>query len=257
MGATMLVPDARIASSKKVQKPSDSAMVIGKDILELISGGMYIDPLAMIREYIQNAVDAIDEARKNRKYRSKSKSPQIKLSIDRRKENRSIRITDNGIGISSAKFKQAMLSVGASQKVDTDARGFRGVGRFAGLSYCRELIFRTSAAGEKTVSEIRWNGIQFKRLVNDPNYTGDLKSFLNDITNVYSEDAAKKSDHFFEVELRGVVRYKNDKLLNEEELRDYLAQHAPVPFSPDFKYAEKIKTFLISYLKVKLSNYLI
>ncbi|NKB32616.1 MAG: hypothetical protein GKR91_05910 [Pseudomonadales bacterium] len=229
-----------IASSKKTQKPSQAAMIIGKDILELISGGMYIDPMSMVREYIQNAVDAIDEAAKKRKY--KNKTPEIRVSIDH--NERSLAIRDNGIGLSGDKFARSMLSVGASQKIDTDARGFRGVGRFAGLTYCRELIFRSSAPGEKSVSEIRWDGVKFKRLVSDRNYSGDLKNFLKDIAELSSEDSAKSSDHFFEVELKGILRYKNDQLLNENELYNYLSQHAPVPFSPEFSYGKEIEDYL-------------
>ena len=43
----------------KWSKPSEQ-IFIGKDILELLSTSMYIDPLTMYREYIQNAADAHD-----------------------------------------------------------------------------------------------------------------------------------------------------------------------------------------------------
>ena len=37
-------------------------MVIGKYTLESLTNGMYSSPLDLYREYIQNAVDSIDEA---------------------------------------------------------------------------------------------------------------------------------------------------------------------------------------------------
>ena len=40
-----------------------SEIVIGKDILELLSSSMYVDPMTIYREYVQNAADSIDEAR--------------------------------------------------------------------------------------------------------------------------------------------------------------------------------------------------
>ena len=43
---------------------SDQPIIVGKDILEVLSNAMYVDPLAIYREYIQNAADAIDEARR-------------------------------------------------------------------------------------------------------------------------------------------------------------------------------------------------
>ena len=60
-----------------------------------------------------------------------------------------------------------MLSFGASEKRGTKARGFRGVGRFAGLGYCQHLVFRTKVASETVVSEIEWDGRILKRLLSD------------------------------------------------------------------------------------------
>ena len=37
-------------------------VIVGKDLLELLSSTMYVDPLTIYREFIQNATDAIDKA---------------------------------------------------------------------------------------------------------------------------------------------------------------------------------------------------
>jgi len=50
--------------------------------------------------------------------------------------------------------------------------------------------------------------------------------------------------HFFEVELRNVVRHRDDRLLNALEVSNYLAQVAPVPFHPEFSLGPKISDFL-------------
>ena len=47
-------------SAKRHQLPE---IVIGKDVLELVSSAMYVDPMTVYREYIQNAADAVDAAR--------------------------------------------------------------------------------------------------------------------------------------------------------------------------------------------------
>ena len=39
-------------------------ITIGPDILELLTSAMYVDPITIYREYMQNAADAVDEARK-------------------------------------------------------------------------------------------------------------------------------------------------------------------------------------------------
>ena len=38
----------------------DGNVIVGKDILELLSSSMYLDPITIYREYVQNSADAID-----------------------------------------------------------------------------------------------------------------------------------------------------------------------------------------------------
>ena len=44
----------------------DHDIQIGKDILELVTSAMYISPLTIYREYIQNSSDAIELAQKQK-----------------------------------------------------------------------------------------------------------------------------------------------------------------------------------------------
>ena len=36
---------------------------IGKDVIEIITSGMYVSPITIYREYIQNSADSIDQAK--------------------------------------------------------------------------------------------------------------------------------------------------------------------------------------------------
>jgi molecular chaperone HtpG len=47
--------------------------------------------------------------------------------------------------------------------------------------------------------------------------------------------------------MRNVFRYKNDPLLNEVLLEHYLAQVAPVPFSPSFSFGKQIEEHLAKH----------
>ena len=123
----------------------DQPIVVGKDILEVLSNAMYVDPLAIYREYIQNAADAIDEARRT-SVLSLKETGTVEIEIDIEKRTATIR--DNGTGISAAEFESRLTSFGASVKRGTNSRGFRGVGRLSGLAYCQELLFRSRSAGE-------------------------------------------------------------------------------------------------------------
>jgi HSP90 family molecular chaperone len=128
----------------------DKFIIVGKDILEVLSSAMYVDPLAIYREYLQNAADAIEARRIGALSSQEAGLVEIELDL----EKRTARIRDNGTGISAAEFETRMTSFGASAKRGTNARGFRGVGRLSGLGYCQELLFRLRSAGESKVIEL-------------------------------------------------------------------------------------------------------
>lgn len=207
---------------------------VGKDVLELISGAMYVNPLDIYREYVQNAADALDRAGR----------PDGDIEIEILLEERAVLIRDEGIGIPNRYFSRRMTSIGASEKRGTDARGFRGVGRLSGLSYCKELLFRSKAADDKYVCEVRWDGKAFREMLRDPSYDQDLMQVVRDLARIRRVESAEQSRSFFEVELRGVARLQNDVLLNADLIRGYLSQVAPVPFDDDFCFAEQIHSKL-------------
>jgi len=131
-----------------------SEIVIGKDILELLSSSMYVDPMTIYREYVQNAADSIDEARAVGLL-AKGEVGRVTIAIDT--SGRNVKITDTGTGVPHAEFAERLTAFGASRKRGGSACGFRGVGRLAGIGYCQELIFRSRVGGETKVSEIRWD----------------------------------------------------------------------------------------------------
>ena len=237
------IAQIKITKPKKSRK-LDSNILVGKDILELVSGAMYVEPLSIYREYVQNAVDAIDEAKEQGLYKGR-RQPRIDIFVD--PEERTVKIRDNGIGISRKDFVKRLTAFGASHKRGTTARGFRGVGRFSGLGYCQQLIFRTRVNLDTEVSELLWDGRKFKEILLDAKYQGGLNDVVHDVTKLSSFNDVSYPAHFFEVEMIGVTRYRNDILLNEEVIEDYLSQVAPLPFHPKFKYGEEIQEFLDNY----------
>src|SRR5690349_2602414 len=101
-------------------------IVIGKDILELLSSSMYVDPMTIYREYVQNSADAMDEARAQGMLGPRE-AGSVAISID--VSGRNVKITDNGTGIPHTEFANRLTAFGASKKRGRGARGFRGVGR--------------------------------------------------------------------------------------------------------------------------------
>lgn len=216
-------------------------ITIGKDVLELLSSSMYLDPITIFREYIQNAADAIDEAR-NKNLFDLGERGRVDIGLE--PTTRVIRIRDNGIGVPFAEFGKRLTSFGASTKRGTSARGFRGVGRLAGLGYCQELIFRSRASGESEASEIRWNCRRLKSALRETGQGGDLASLVREVISISSLDGSQWPKRFFEVELKGVIRHRNDRLLSSAAVTEYLSQVAPVPFSPLFKFGPDISEVL-------------
>jgi hypothetical protein len=212
-------------------------IVVGVDILELVSSSMYVEPLTAYREYVQNAADGIDEARERG-----FDAGRIDITID--PSGRTVRIRDDGTGLSRAAFVRRLTAFGASEKRHRQRRGFRGVGRLAGLGYCQELIFRSQADGERVISELRWDGRLLRSILRAANFTGTLAEAVRRATS-HRRYVAEGTDRFFEVELRGIVRHGRDDLLNDAAVALYLAQVAPIAFSPSFSHAVPLNAFLL------------
>jgi Histidine kinase-, DNA gyrase B-, and HSP90-like ATPase len=226
------------------KRPVTEDVLIGKDILELITDAMYIDPLSIYREYIQNACDSIDCGTQTHLYGA-DVEPRIDIHVDLL--GRGIRIRDNGVGLPRDAFVRTLTAIGGSSKRGKELRGFRGVGRLAGLGYCQELIFRARSGGDRRISEITWDGRRLKDLLRRADYCGDLSDAVRAIAEVSTKEAEGFPAHFFEVELKRVTRLKNDVLLNVDEVRAYLSQVAPVPFDPGFSYGADLESILAKH----------
>lgn len=214
---------------------------VGKDVLELISSSMYVNPLAIYREYIQNATDAIDDTVAQKLLPSVEEG-KIEINLDH--IDRRVVIRDNGLGLSNTDFPTRMLSFGASKKRGTDARGFRGVGRLSALGYVQQLIFRSRAKGDAKIIEARWDGRAVKRLLAATDDDTDLQSIVREAVSLEQLDPEDYPAHFFEVELVKPRRIANDRLLNEVEIENFIGQVCPCPFSPEFSYCKEVAKLL-------------
>jgi hypothetical protein len=236
-----------IAGLQRIEIPWNQGVeevAIGKDVLELLSSSMYVDPMSVYREYVQNSADAIDDAR-NRGLVGQKARGRVEIHFDM--PNRTVRIRDNGTGVERAEFESRMTAFGGSPKRGTKARGFRGVGRLAGIGYCQELVFRTRAVGERQASELKWDCRKIKSVLRATDFKGDLADLVRQVVTWRHTEAKGLPEHFFEVELRGILRQKNDLLLDPKALQTYLAQTAPLPFSPSFVMGDLITSHLESH----------
>lgn len=108
-----------------------SEPIAGKFLLEILTKGMYSNPMHVYREYIQNSSDSIDRAIESGILQATE--AEIHIFIDDKERN--IVIRDNGLGIPLDIAKTKLMNVGASDKDGVTERGFRGIGRLGGLAY--------------------------------------------------------------------------------------------------------------------------
>ena len=212
---------------------------VGKYTLESLTTGMYSDPKIIYREYIQNCVDALEMAVKSNLI--EPQSMRIDIIVDA--ENSYISIRDNGTGVNSANAVSTLMNIGRSQKRHSNNRGFRGIGRLGGMSYCSRLVFTTSAENESTKTIVEFDCKKLRQLlVPGANDDMDLATVLANVTQVHREEE-KKERHYFSVELFDVNGFSD--LLNIETARSYIAQVAPLPYkSRRFVYSPDVHRFL-------------
>lgn len=210
--------------------------VIGKNVIETLTLGMYEDSRFIYREYVQNAADQIDIAVEQKILSEKSKGL-ILITID--DKERKIIIEDNATGIESENALQFLGDVARSEKDADKRKGFRGIGRLGGLGYCEKLIFETSAKNEPIKSTVNLDAKLLKRILLDKTNNIDAASVISLITTL-DLDEEDESSHYFKVTLEGVT---NDDLLNRDYIIEYLSMVAPLPFREEFKFEKEIHDY--------------
>ena len=173
----------------------DENIQVGKYTLESLTTGMYSDPKIIYREYIQNSVDALEAAVQCNLI--EPQSMRIDIIVDA--ENAYISIRDNGTGINSSNAVPTLMNIGSSQKRHSNNRGFRGIGRLGGMSYCGRLVFTTSAENENTKTIVEFDCKKLRQLlVPGANEDMDLATVLSNVTQIRREDE-KKERHYFPI----------------------------------------------------------
>lgn len=208
---------------------------IGKFTLESLTTGMYNEPESCYREYIQNAVDSLDMAVDQNII--DSGECRIEIIVD--DERQVISVKDNGTGIRSEQARKTLLDIGNSTKLHSVNRGFRGIGRLGGLSYCKQLSFCTTAMGEDIKTIITFDCDKLKQLLIPGQGDGHtLQSVIEAVTTVEYMDE-QEAAHYFIVKMDGVDDIAS--LLDIDVVKDYISQVAPLPYRKQFYWASEIK----------------
>ena len=207
--------------------------IIGKDVIESLTLGMYEDARFIYREYIQNSADQIDKAVEMGLIDSKEEG-RIEIKIN--KEKRIISFEDNATGIKAKKVLSTLRNIAQSSKDRSKNKGFRGIGRLGGLGYCNKLIFETSYKGEDKKSTLTWDTRALKAIINDRSRKETASEVIDAVTSLKTEKTPK-DERYFKVILEQV---SSDILLDESGICKYLSMVAPVPYPKGFIYKSEI-----------------
>ena len=222
---------------------------IGKNLIEILMYSMYDDAKVVLREYVQNAYDAINEAVEYGILES-TKYGHVNIILD--SKHRSVRINDNGTGIVKKLAAKKLLDIADSFKDGKNTAGHYGIGRLTGLQFCERLIFKTSAKGENEYTQVVFDSNLAREILNDSNDHRNAEEVVNSISSVSSGKESTDA-HYFEIEMEN-IRADYSQLLNEESVREYLEEVAPIDYSTTFKNL-LIKTSEIPpHLKVQRDN---
>ncbi len=142
-----------------------------KQLLHLMIHSMYSNPDIFLRELISNASDAADKLRFEALEDSKlyESDPDLLVRIDIDEDANTIRITDNGIGMTQEEVisnlgtiarsgtAEFLSSLSGDQKSDSQLIGQFGVGFYSGFLVADKIVVETRRAGVDAAEGVRWS----------------------------------------------------------------------------------------------------
>jgi hypothetical protein len=210
-------------------------------IIEVLTRGLYPNKLHVIREYVQNAYDAVLAWRR---VSGVSDYGRINIKV----APPSIFIYDNGVGMDRTKINQYRY-IGYSEKRTGEEVGFRGIGKLSGISVAEKLIVTSSPAGIAERYKLVFDASEMLAHILLLKLDGkniSLNELIYAHTSIITEDE-EHDRHYTMVELYN-VRDDSKLLMNEEELAVYLSMNAPVDFDPEFPYGSTVNAWLREYV---------
>jgi molecular chaperone HtpG len=199
-----------------------------KRILKILASEIYDSPLALIRENLQNAYDAV------RMRFASSGALTEGGRIDIRVGEGEISIKDNGIGMDEEVLRRNFWQAGASGKHSEQARragvvGTFGIGAMANFGVCTRLIVETKAIGsaetlysvaERDFLKIAEECISLERTTSDMDIGTKVTAILDRENLISGEQALQYLEPY--VSFLPVPLYLNDDLISGNTIESRL-----------------------------------
>jgi hypothetical protein len=207
---------------------------IGGELLNILSKGLYTNPLDAIREYVQNSIDA--------------DANEVEIQVT----GNSVYILDRGIGMNRTQLLQAR-EFGVSKKSLEENVGFRGIGIYSGFDLCERLVIRSKTKGEEFEHILEFEFKIMREIleaarnnINRP--ITPLAKLLSENTYYRYEKSNDPDEAFTLVQLEELGDNHIHRLSDVKEMRDYILRNLPIRFSSDFEYADEIEDSLREYV---------
>lgn len=204
---------------------------IKKGLINILMFSLYSDERTIYREYVQNALDAINKAVAMGVLNA-TKDGLVRINIDKSKQE--ITIRDNGCGIKANEAARVLLDISSSEKNGIDQAGQFGIGRLVGGGYCHQLVFKTSAKGEDQATHIIFDVDRIWKMVKYDTEDYLATTVIKECTKIVYEKE-EEDEHYFEVVLKNVKEDSAPALLNIEGIINYLSIIAPIEYKPTFE----------------------
>lgn len=221
--------------------PEDNELLYAA-VVQILSEDLYPRKLEIVREYIQNASDALDDwLRISDLIPEDRTEPQIKLSI----QGRSLLIFDNGIGMTDEDIPKLKRVAYSEKKIGEEA-GYKGIGRLAGIAVAEKLKITSTSYGDPRLYHFEFHAAEMRRDISEKKKQGiqePATPVINRHTNMWWTDI-DPSDHYTLVEIKD-IKESCAELLDADKLIEYIGDIGPVDFSPEFSYGAKISENLV------------
>lgn len=212
---------------RQVPVPSEG---IGGELLNIMSKGLYTNPLDAIREYVQNSIDA--------------GSDNVEIQIT----GNSVWILDDGDGMNGDRLIQAR-DFGVSSKSIMENVGFRGIGIYSGFDLCERLVIRTKPKFDNKEYILTFNFGDMRRKLEAARQSParpviPLSLLLEEHTRVTYKNSTRENQSFTLVQLEELSNNHIHRLSNILEMKGYILRTLPLRFSEEFKHADDIEKAL-------------
>jgi hypothetical protein len=204
---------------------------VGSTLLEDLAKGLY-QPKEVLREYIQNAVDAHRMWRNETGYEPEG-PVQVEISGGK------ISIIDYGVGMNEHEIRKVKaIAVSKKRDAEVNLTGHKGVGIWAGLSYFETITLISTRVNSDKMYKLT---IDFKKIVDSINENTNIGDALNPNYNIeeYIEDPTV---HYTMVTLEGPIR-ATEFFTSSNEIKRSISEICPCKIDQTFVYHSEVSNW--------------